>query len=122
MPFKDKDKARAYEREHQRETRAGALALGMCQYCRKRDVMPEKKGCEQCLEKAREKARVKRENRRRNLLCHQCGKRAVLPGRRCSICQKKNKMRQKNDREVIKRMLDALEEYSEERGVIDGNN
>ena len=59
MPYKDLEKARAYERERHRKRTADRLARGLCPRCGKIPPAPGRSLCEPCLERDRETRRAR---------------------------------------------------------------
>ena len=117
MPYKDPEKARAYERERHRKRTADRLARGLCPRCGKVPPAPGRSLCEPCGERdretrraryaearaggapyggrdpesrrrmARERARKRRRERVEAGLCPRCGREPVEAGAVCEPCR-----------------------------------
>ena len=117
MPYKDPEKARAYERERHRKRTADRLGRGLCPRCGKIPPAPGRSLCEPCGERdretrraryaearaggapyggrdpesrrrmARERARKRRRERVEAGLCPRCGREPVEAGAVCETCR-----------------------------------
>ena len=125
MPYKDLEKARAYERERHRKRTAERLARGMCPRCGKIPPATGRRVCEPCGERdretrraryaearaggapyggrdpesrrrmARERARKRRRERVEAGLCPRCGREPVEAGAVCEPCREARRAAEK---------------------------
>ena len=131
MPYKDPEKARAYERERHRKRTADRRAQGLCIKCGKTSPAPERSQCASCSERgrkteraryargkaagepyggknpesrrrmARERSKRRKRERREAGLCTLCGRQAPVEG--SAVCEPCRETRRASERKLYAR-------------------